>query len=932
MRKLMECFRRKDNAGLTLVELIISMAILAIVGVAVGGAMFVSSRSYTRSSSEVNVQEEAQVASNLICDWLVDATSVNYDMGDQEITLASDGSNEFVIVHPDGNAEVTISIKLIDSDLTYTAVKSIPQEDGSFVTESSTGILASNVTDAVFNSTFRENRNVKFSLNFKINERTYNAVTDSTSRNHSFVSTSGISGENSIYILPDNNVYTVGVDEYLVVLEPGQRVIDVDHDASFNFTFKVFGYDANTVVTVDGDSDYSQKDGVKFTLSHIEGTNEFTVNCQSNDNANSAPEFIFTAVNTAEPSIAHSIKVTCGIRRDTGVTFGYSGTGVFKATGEEGKNGSTYTASVDLGVTYGPQYNAGFDKNGGYKNPYEVRYYASLDNGGGSYSVQELTNTSHPSYITDLVITPGSSSGNSAISFRLNADLDKDLYIVAVAAHSGSLTGVGAACKNVSFVDGTYSNNRVSGVLGAAFTYTGTSNVLANNKAYFGILKVVKAPNNNVVLYNSNVFQRGTPAFEIGYLTSEGYNYLTGLVQSDCNTRYPSDTHPVNQGYRYVTAIAYLPYYNSERTYSVGEKVRLTADSTVYQCTASTTGAFDSTKWTSVGTVDDRDNWSYYVLDRTTGPDVLLQHTTTRMENDESYIFDAGTSYNYKLVYVAYEPQYKTELGRVESSIGVIPATIPYIYDPADQMFKMDTYDSNNYRTFDVSDYSTVTKDYGFYVYFANMNVFNHSSDHPYWRIEKYFGKDEYGNEIWKQNTATVVGGVTTYEWGNAGFNLQWSSSYQRTDDLFNQNHYGIGPALNALDTYYTNTDSNVAKIRQITMSDGSVLAIGGYDENSYSVSGNPDLHYTVARIMLSRSDIKTDNIGRYRVLFGGDDGYQEATGYNGGVLGYGYGSKGDQINVGLGSVSGHQRVDCDLTGTTVDGDEYGYLYFEIKD
>ena len=921
MRKLMECFRRKDNAGLTLVELIISMAILAIVGVAVGGAMFVSSRSYTRSSSEVNVQEEAQVASNLICDWLVDATSVNYDMGDQEITLASDGSNEFVIVHPDGNAEVTISIKLIDSDLTYTAVKSIPQDDGSFVTESSTGTLASNVTDAVFNSTFRENRNVKFSLNFKINERTYNAVTDSTSRNHSFVSTSGISGENSLYILPDNNVYTVGVDEYLVVLEPGQRVIDVDHDASFNFTFKVFGYDANTVVTVDGDSDYSQKDGVKFTLSQIEGTNEFTVNCQSNDNANAAPEFIFTAVNTAEPSIAHSIKVTCGIRRDTGVTFAYSGTGVFKATGEEGKNGSTYTAGVDLGVTYGPQYNAGFDKNGGYKNPYEVRYYASLDNGGGSYSVQELTNTSHPSYITDLVITPGSSSGNSTISFRLNADLDKDLYIVAVAAHSGSLTGVGAACKNVSFVDGTYSNNRVSGVLGAAFTYTGTSNVLANNNAYFGILKVAKAPNNNVTLYNSNVFQRGTPAFEIGYLTSEGYNYLTGLVQDDCDTRYAlSDPyHPVNHDYRYVSAIAYrvsIPNYNAHASYSVGDKVTKAGDSSIYQCIASTpspAGSFDSSKWTSVGTIDSRDDWSYYVLDRTKQPDELLQHSLTKMEGNESFIFDASTTYDYKLVYIAYEPQYKTELGRVESSIGTIPATIPYIYDPSDQKFKMDTYDSDSYRTFDVSEYSSITKPYGFYVYFGNMNVFNTSTDHPYWRIQQLVEDPESHISSWVDYT---------------GFNLQWSDSYQSTDNLFNQNYFGIGPKLNSSDTYYTNIDSNVAKIRQITMSDGSVLEIGAYYENSYTESRNPDLHYTVGRIMLDKDDIKTENIGKYRILFGGDDGYQEPVGYNSGVLGYGY----SEIRDGLGSVNSHQRVDCDLTGVTLDGTEYGYLYFEIKD
>ena len=74
MRKL---FKGIGSAGLSLVELIISMAILAVVGIAIGGAMYASSRSYTRATAEVNVQEEAQVASNLICDWIVDAVAVN---------------------------------------------------------------------------------------------------------------------------------------------------------------------------------------------------------------------------------------------------------------------------------------------------------------------------------------------------------------------------------------------------------------------------------------------------------------------------------------------------------------------------------------------------------------------------------------------------------------------------------------------------------------------------------------------------------------------------------------------------------------------------------------------------------------------------------------------------------------------------------------
>ncbi len=80
---------RKDQRGFTIVELLIAMAILAIVVVAVSGFIVVGSRSYASANSDISVQQEAQLAMNQMSDVLIDTTrSVNY-VGYE--TFTSDG-------------------------------------------------------------------------------------------------------------------------------------------------------------------------------------------------------------------------------------------------------------------------------------------------------------------------------------------------------------------------------------------------------------------------------------------------------------------------------------------------------------------------------------------------------------------------------------------------------------------------------------------------------------------------------------------------------------------------------------------------------------------------------------------------------------------------------------------------------------------------
>lgn len=71
---------KKDNRGLSLVELICAVAIFAVIGTAVGGIMVVTANSYTNGTNEVSLQQEAQLTANQIADLLIDTTAeVQYD-------------------------------------------------------------------------------------------------------------------------------------------------------------------------------------------------------------------------------------------------------------------------------------------------------------------------------------------------------------------------------------------------------------------------------------------------------------------------------------------------------------------------------------------------------------------------------------------------------------------------------------------------------------------------------------------------------------------------------------------------------------------------------------------------------------------------------------------------------------------------------------
>ncbi len=621
----MKLFKRGGllgKAGFSLVELIISLAILAIVSTAVGGAMYVSSRSYTRSSSEVSVQEEAQVAGNLICDWLIDATSV---------TPPDGSSNTLVIVHPEGDAEmqITVSYSATAKELTYSAVNTA---NPSVVVSS--GVLASNVTGVNFNSTFSKDRNVKISLDFEINERTYHAVTDSTSRNHDFSSTGGGSTGQAPVIGFD--IPPVG-GQYYVILEPGQND---SHAAAFNFVATVYYSEpAQTELLISPVS--VATDEAQMTITRQAGTCNWDVHCQSSDTAMNGRTFTFTAKKTLADGtvLTDSKDVTILIRRAT--KFEFSADEAALASGNQGKAGSTYHPVVaDLGVLNPNQLVAGaaYDSGAfGYRDPRDIKVYCFMWQPNPGIWIN-VGNPSDPNRYCDYTVSVVGDYPQVAISLRKSLT-DRDLYVVAVSTHSGVLT---ADQNNVNDHRANCSPafNKVTAKTGTDFTYTNSP--IGAPQAYYDYF-IVKKPSGNNLHADGAGFRRGSQAWLV--LESENSENLRQEIISNVPDYANCNYNVV------IDFIADKPGATQQRyVFSMYE-------------------------------------WSEFI-------DKINSGEAIKPRNTMSDIFRLDTAYNIQVSIIAYNKTTHVETV-VESVDTVIPASKPYICDPSNNyMFSTETYNT----------------------------------------------------------------------------------------------------------------------------------------------------------------------------------------------------------------------------------------------
>ena len=86
---------KNDNRGLSLVELLAAIAILAVATTAIMAFMNSATRNYSRGNAEATIQREAQVAMNQIIEILIDAQKgVTYTVDTTDVLKDADATAE----------------------------------------------------------------------------------------------------------------------------------------------------------------------------------------------------------------------------------------------------------------------------------------------------------------------------------------------------------------------------------------------------------------------------------------------------------------------------------------------------------------------------------------------------------------------------------------------------------------------------------------------------------------------------------------------------------------------------------------------------------------------------------------------------------------------------------------------------------------------
>lgn len=316
MRFIKEKLLKSDNKGMSLVELICSIAILAIIGTSISGVLIVSANSYNRGNSETKVQQEAQLVANQINDLLIDATA---DVSFDGTTLSiKQGVTEYQVIY-DAAAQ----------ELNYQEIVAGVASDKQLMASGVTGFDV-DVTD------FSERGYVRLDLTFARDNQNYPAVFTMTARNKDTTAATTILA--AIH-LPNE-----------IILEPNQ---------SYVFTPTTTGL-TNTALTwaLMGDTDSS--------VTHTASNGTVTV---GNNETASMFRVRVSSVETGPTGAPRAQKfVNVYVRRVNDISI--TGT---RTSGVEYMSGATYQLKAEpLGNNLAQAPGADYDED--YVSPYQMEW------------------------------------------------------------------------------------------------------------------------------------------------------------------------------------------------------------------------------------------------------------------------------------------------------------------------------------------------------------------------------------------------------------------------------------------------------------------------------------------------------------------------------------------------------------------------------
>lgn len=427
--------RKLNNKGLTLMELICGIAILAIVTASIGSVMVVSARSYQRDSDEVSLQQEAQITANQIADLVIDSTAgVKYTCplgdylseADARAAGAAEGTDRTLSIDGNGKRYV-VSFKEAESKIYYAEYtlnpdgSATPSPEGEQLMAEHVNLFAADIRN------FTDSGYMELTLGFEKNAKSYAATFTITARNGA-VTVSGAEAAASIST------------ELELVLEPNQTYLlnaTVTGPSNTEMTWSLGGGSTDPATQV-----FHDAGGWKITIGQNETASEIYLLVRSN-----AKKEDGVTPQAQQTVIVH-------IRRVTAVNLN-----VTLQSGSDLMAGAEYLITADVAGTNLPKLMTGSsDVDPAYVSPYRVEwdYIYSVNGhavGGDHWTDYQWEPWYHPSpsdYFTVLEEIEGSDSTAPSIRIKLLENIDeyRQLLVTATATHPEGTAGLPPVSSN----------------------------------------------------------------------------------------------------------------------------------------------------------------------------------------------------------------------------------------------------------------------------------------------------------------------------------------------------------------------------------------------------------------------------------------------------------------------------------------------------
>lgn len=270
----------RDNRGFTLVEVLIAVALVALVGSAVFGFMTVGARTFTSTSADVNLQSESQLAFNQMQDLIIDtAIGIDYCAAPDSASDLKDYTSYTLSGLDDSAWPADIKGKkliLYNQDVIY-ELTWIKEEEKLYYREFQAFANASNEVERVdpyhpdvdwalmaeyiknFSvdlSLMQDKRIVRIDTLYSKGNQEYTSSHNITLRNRPLSGNSipayetptvdneprGIIGRDEIYIKPGESILFPEIP----MAEPGQDIYDIDSTGAVTSTVLVSSGDASS--------------------------------------------------------------------------------------------------------------------------------------------------------------------------------------------------------------------------------------------------------------------------------------------------------------------------------------------------------------------------------------------------------------------------------------------------------------------------------------------------------------------------------------------------------------------------------------------------------------------------------------------------------------------------------------------------------------